>query len=130
MKKLHLLIISIVVLSCGEGLAVAAEDYLDCVTAIQRLTEAHRAVAPALSEYDEAKKEMYSSTAQHEYLKRDYAGNFEPQRLAAEQATQYYNRAKEAITRTLKEFDAAVGPFTQECVLEVSKPQRRIIVPE
>ncbi len=32
--------------------------------------------------------------------------------------------------RTLKEFDAAAGPFTQECVLEVNKPRTLIIVPE
>jgi hypothetical protein len=80
MKKLHLLIISIFVLSYGEGRAVAAEDYLDCVTAIQRLTKAHQAVAPTLHEYGVAKKEMSSSTTRYEYLKRDYAGNFEPQR--------------------------------------------------
>jgi hypothetical protein len=130
MKTLHLLIISIVALPCGERHAVAAEEYLDCSTVVQRLTKAHQAVAPALREYDVARNERDSLTTLYEYYKRDYAGNFEKQRLAAEQATQRYNAAKETITRTLKEFDATVGPFTQECVLEVNKPRTLIIVPE
>jgi hypothetical protein len=87
-------------------------------------------VAPTLREYDVAKNDRDSSTTLYEYYKRDYAGNFEPQRLAAEQAAQHYNAAIGAITRTVKEFDAAVGPFTQECVLEVNKPRTLIIVPE
>lgn len=130
MKTLHLLIISIVALPCGAGHAIAAAEYIDCSTAIQRLTKAHQAVAPALREYEVVKEKRDTSTTLYEYYKRDYAGNFEPQRLAAEQATQSYNQAKEAITRTLREFDAAVGPFTQEGVLEVNKPRVRIIVPE
>jgi hypothetical protein len=129
MKTLHLLIISIVTLPCGERHALAEPEYVDCSTTIQRLTKAHQAVAPAIREYEVAKKERDASTTKYEYLKRDYAGNFEPQRLAAEQATQYYNEAKETITRALKEFDAAVGPFTEECVLEVNKPRVRIFVP-
>ncbi len=130
MKTFHLLIIFIVVLPCDEGRAVAAAEDLDCSTAIQRLTKAHQAVAPALREYDVAKNERDSLTTLYEYYKRDYAGNFEKQRLAAEQATQRYNETREVITRTLKEFNAAVGPFTQECVLEVNKPRTLIIVPE
>ncbi len=76
MKTFHLLIIFIVVLPCDEGRAVAAAEDLDCSTAIQRLTKAHQAVAPALREYDVAKNERDSLTTLYEYYKRDYAGEF------------------------------------------------------
>ena len=57
MKTLHLLIISIVTLPCGERHALAEPEYVDCSTTIQRLTKAHQAVAPAIREYEVAKKE-------------------------------------------------------------------------